>query len=189
MFTYCAWINAWVNNREAGHLRCHCTHYDVIVTMRKNFNYTHHHTALKCILIFHENDWAHKGLTHLPPGQNGRHFSDDIFKCIFMNETFCILIRISLTFVPKDPINNIPALVLIMAWHQSGDKRLSEPQCWPSSLMHICDTRGRWVNANSVHYISLIRSIFFPHIAEIRFHLKEYRGSSSINGKTTGSIT
>ena len=27
----CAWINDWVNNREAGDLRCHCTHYDVTV--------------------------------------------------------------------------------------------------------------------------------------------------------------
>ena len=26
-----AWINAWVNNREAGDLRCHRAHYDVIV--------------------------------------------------------------------------------------------------------------------------------------------------------------
>ena len=25
------WINGWVNNREAGDLRCHGTHYDVIV--------------------------------------------------------------------------------------------------------------------------------------------------------------
>ena len=27
----CAWINGWVNNREAGDLRCHHTHYDVTV--------------------------------------------------------------------------------------------------------------------------------------------------------------
>ena len=27
----CAWINAWVNNREAGDLRCHYIHYDVTV--------------------------------------------------------------------------------------------------------------------------------------------------------------
>ena len=27
-------------------------------------------------------------LTHLTPGQNGRHFADDIFKCIFVNKTF-----------------------------------------------------------------------------------------------------
>ena len=27
----CAWINGWVNNREAGDLRCHRAHYDVMV--------------------------------------------------------------------------------------------------------------------------------------------------------------
>ena len=27
----CAWINVWVNNREAGDLRCHRAHYDAIV--------------------------------------------------------------------------------------------------------------------------------------------------------------
>ena len=27
----CSWINDWVNNREAGDLRCHHVHYDVIV--------------------------------------------------------------------------------------------------------------------------------------------------------------
>ena len=29
----CAWINNWVNNREAGDLRCHPAHYDVIVML------------------------------------------------------------------------------------------------------------------------------------------------------------
>ena len=37
-------------------------------------------------------------------------------------------IKISLKFVPKGPINNIPALVQIMAWHRSGDKPISEPK-------------------------------------------------------------
>ena len=46
-----------------------------------------------------------------PPGQNGRHFAGDIFRRIFMNEKFCILIKISLEFVPKGPIDNNPALV------------------------------------------------------------------------------
>ena len=27
------------------------------------------------------------------PEQNGRHFADDIFRWIFMNENFCILIK------------------------------------------------------------------------------------------------
>ena len=59
--------------------------------------------------------------------QNGHRLADDIFKCIFLNENLWILIKISLKFVPKGPINNIPALVQVMAWHNSGDKPLSEP--------------------------------------------------------------
>ena len=30
----CAWMNAWVNNREAGDLKHHCAHYDVTVMNR-----------------------------------------------------------------------------------------------------------------------------------------------------------
>ena len=55
-------------------------------------------------------------------GQNGRHFTDDIFKCIFLNEKVGFVINISLKFVPKGQINNIPALVPIMAWCRPGDK-------------------------------------------------------------------
>ena len=63
------------------------------------------------------------------PGQNGRLFTDDIFICIFVNERFCILIRISLKFVPKGPIDNNPALFQMMAClvYRIGDKSLSEP--------------------------------------------------------------
>ena len=53
--------------------------------------------------------------------------ADDIFKRIFLNENVIISIKISLKFIPKGPINNIPALVQIMAWRQPGDKPLSEP--------------------------------------------------------------
>ena len=51
----------------------------------------------------------------LRPRQNGRHFADDTFTRIFLNENVRISIKISLKFVPKGPINNNPALVQIMA--------------------------------------------------------------------------
>ena len=76
----------------------------------------------------------------LRPRQNGRHFPDDIFKCIFLNGIFNISIKISLKFVPKDPINNIPTLVQIMAWRRPGDKPLSEPMM-VSLLTHLRVTR------------------------------------------------
>ena len=74
---------------------------------------------LKCFwysIWLHDNYWAlaHSSvywftwgdlLTHLP-GQNGPHFADDIFICVFVNGKLCIFIRILLKFVPKDPIDN-----------------------------------------------------------------------------------
>ena len=96
--------------------------------------------------------WAHYwGTSHvtaqfntLRPRQNGRHFADDIFKCIFLTENAWILIKIKLKFVSKGSIN-IPALAQIIAWRRPGDKPLSE-----SMLVriprHICVTRPQWVN-------------------------------------------
>ena len=72
----------------------------------------------------------------LRPRQNGSHFADDIFKCIFLNENATISLKISLKFVPKVRINNIPALVQIMVWRRPGDKPLSEPMM-VSLLTHI----------------------------------------------------
>ena len=87
----------------------------------------------------------------LRPRQNGRRFADDIFKYIFLNENVWIPIKISLKFVPKGPINNMPALVQIMAWRRPGDKPLSEPMmvCLPTL---ICVTRPQWVNSLGATY-------------------------------------
>ena len=80
----------------------------------------------------------------LGPRQNGRHFAEDIFKCIFLNENIWFSIKISLKFVPEGPINNIPVLVQTMAWRRQGDKPLSEPMK-VSLLMHLHITQSQWV--------------------------------------------
>ena len=64
----------------------------------------------------------------------------------FFNENVYISITFSLNFVPRVPINNIPALVQIMAWRRSGDKPLSEPMI-ASLPTHICVTRPQWVKS------------------------------------------
>ena len=91
-------------------------------------------------------------LNTLRPRQNGRYFADDIFKCIFLNETAWIPIRISLKFVPNGPINNIPALVQIMAWPRRCDKPLSEPMM-VSLPTHICVTRSQWVKCVATKWL------------------------------------
>ena len=83
-------------------------------------------------------------LNTLRPRQNGHLFPDDNFKRIFVNEYVWVSIKLSLKFVPKGQINDIPALVQIMAWRRPGDKPLSEPML-VSLLTHICVTRPQWV--------------------------------------------
>ena len=71
--------------------------------------------------VYSENHQREPHLTILQlintfrPRQDGRRFPDDTFERIFLKENVIILIKISLKFVPKGPINNIPALVQIMA--------------------------------------------------------------------------
>ena len=80
----------------------------------------------------------------LRPRQNGRHFADDNFRRIFLNENVRISIEISLKFFPNGRINSIPSLVQIMAWRRPGDKPLSEPMM-VRLLTHICVARPQWV--------------------------------------------
>ena len=104
----------------------------------------------------------------LRPRQDGRHFADDIFMCIFFNDNCCILIKFSLKYVHKGPIDNTPALVEIMAWRRSGDKPLSQPMMI-SLPTHICVTRPQCVkttrkirlgNQNLISLISIKLSFY-----------------------------
>ena len=114
-----AWINSWVNNCEAGDLRRYLAHCDVIV-----MNYI---PLLEMDVVTYPCPDIDAGLANLcllantlRPRQDGGHLPDNISKCIFLNENVWISIKISLKFLPKGPVNNIPALVQIMAWHRPG---------------------------------------------------------------------
>ena len=123
----------------------------------------------------------------LRPRQNGRHFADNIFKRIFVNENVRISIKISLKFVPKGPVNNILALVQIMAWRHPGDKPLSE-RVMVSLLTHICVTRPQWVNHQKYSCYSqhlYIRSGYgFIHVIIIQvayFHVADIAQSAPLS--------
>ena len=108
----------------------------------------HQHLWYILIIIYMSNEFdcpSAKLFNILRPKQNGRHFADDTFKPIFLNENMWISIKISLNVVSKGPIHNIAALVEIMAWRRSGDKPLSEPTV-VRLLTHIYVTRPQWVN-------------------------------------------
>ena len=90
--------------------------------------------------------WTRNGyhISHIyssPLNKMAAGSADNIFKCIFMNEKFCISIQVSLKFVPQGPINNKSALVQVMAWCQTG------------SPTHICSTGGdEWMASYGVYF-------------------------------------
>ena len=80
----------------------------------------------------------------LGPRHYGRRFADGIFKRICFHVNDLISINITPKFVDKCQINDIPAMLQIMAWRRPGDKPLSEtmmvnlPPC-------IYVTQPQWV--------------------------------------------
>ena len=100
--------------------------------------------SAKCHKFCLTSMWPVSSTKTLRARQNGRYLPDNIFKCTFMNENGWTSIMIPLKFVPKGKINNIPALVQIMAWRQSGDESLSEPMM-VRLPKHICIIRPQWV--------------------------------------------
>ena len=91
---WCFLWSDWVKDREAGDLRRIHSHYDVIVVI------TYPWPAISWIMF-----------NSSPPGKNDCHFTDDLYRCFFVNENVCIFIKISLKFLPKGPIDNNPTLV------------------------------------------------------------------------------
>ena len=125
------------------------------------------HYLNQCWLIISEVLWhsdspdgSFSGNAYIEAKTNGRYFKDDILKCIFLNENAWISIKISLNFVPKVQINNIPTLVQIMAWRRPGDKPLSDPMM-ASLPTHICVTLPQWVK------ISILNSLVPNLVAKI----------------------
>ena len=100
---------------------------------------------------------SHEQINSSPTGPNGCDFADDVFRCIFLNWKFCVLIKISLYFVPRN-VSRVQLTITQhwLRWWLGVEEATSHylNQCWPSSLKHISGTRGRWLNAhyNEDHY-------------------------------------
>ena len=77
--------------------------------------------------------------------------TDGTLKRIFLIGNVRIVIIISLKFVPKGPINNIPALVQIMARRWPDDKPLSETMM-VRLLTYICATRSHLKSPKALFY-------------------------------------
>ena len=67
-------------------------------------------------------------------------------ECIFANDKFCILVKISLKLLPKGPVDNNLVMVVVMACRRIDDKPLPEPMMLcpviTSQRMEECGTLG-----------------------------------------------
>ena len=114
-------------NTISNHRDPHTPEKFQVSTFPHSWNVQHFHVCFDSNHLNCHNNNSPEKFNTLRLRQNGRHFPDNIFKCIFFSENVWISLKISLRFVPNGPINNIPALVQIMAWRRPGDKPLSEP--------------------------------------------------------------
>ena len=119
-----AWIKGWVNNREAGDLRRHRAHYEVILiycpirifsyncnnlgkcygemfitvlirtfgafSLRHNKSCVYENSAFSAQVFYNSSHCINSP----PSGQNGHHFPDDIFRCVFVNEKFVFWLKV-----------------------------------------------------------------------------------------------
>ena len=170
----CCWtqefsFNVFCNNMKCETMSVNFTCYYAIQLgslsaeskkLRNVYYFPYHWPQMLHFVTAHH--WNH--INTLRPRQNGRHFPVDISKWIFLNENVCISLKISLGYVPKVRINNIPALVQIMAWRRPGDKPLSEPMM-VSLLTHICVTRPQWVeNQHHQEYMKMSINAHLLHV-------------------------
>ena len=80
----------------------------------------------------------------------GRDEIDSVLQTTFSNTfSWMKMYEFRLEFHWRDPINNIQALVQIMAWRRLGDKPLFEPMML-TLLTHICVTRPQWVKEQTM---------------------------------------
>ena len=115
--------------------------------------------------------WVEAALIHWGWHKLAAIFQTSFWKRIFINKNILILFKISMKFLPMGSINNIPALVQIMAWCRTGDKPLFEPMLM-RLLTNKCVTRPQWVkdgkgllptrpvSMESLYYIFTLTSYF-----------------------------
>ena len=90
--------------------------------------------------------------------QNGRHFTDNIFKLSFCMKIIVFCLKFHRNWF-QDSINTMPALVQMMALHQIDNKPLFEPKGYGGCLVYRCI----YVSL-SLNVLSLVLSILYEEL-------------------------
>ena len=107
--------------------------------------------------------WISEGLFNSsPPGQNGHHFADVIFRCIFWMKSFALRLKFHWSLPLRVQLKITPHWFRYwLGTEQVASHYLN--QCWPDSLMHICGTRGRWVDGMEIYLAPISLMILYQN--------------------------
>ena len=124
----CAWINGWVNNREAGDLRRHRAHYDVVVML----------DDIICVVRSGETPVSEtpvmpKLIMLIYPGRNQWNLRWVTLKLILVTDGGVISFEIALRLISLDLTRDKSTLVYVMAWCRHTTSHYLS-QCWPKSM-------------------------------------------------------
>ena len=76
--------------------------------------------TIKLVMFSLRRQADYQHLTHRGQDKMAAIYLSTFLECTYLKENIWISIKISLNFVRKGPINNIPALAQIMAWRRPG---------------------------------------------------------------------
>ena len=95
--------------------------------------------------------YALRALTHWCRDEMGNMSQTTFSNVLSLMDFFLFRLK----FLPKRRVNNIPALVQMMAWRRLGDKPLLEPMM-ASLPTHICVSRPQWIIVLTTNMFILI---------------------------------
>ena len=111
-------------------------------------------------------------LTHWGRDKMATIFQITYWNGFFLMKMYGLWLKFHGRFVPRSPINNIPALVQIMAWHRPDDKPLSEPMmvslltriyvAWPQWVKHkypFSWTKGWWLPSKCIPLVLYTKEV------------------------------
>ena len=114
-----------------------------MITLNKTYCFNKANMKLQDSTAWDRNTWLHKQQLHpitklntLRPWQNGWHFADNTYKCIFLNENYFVSIQLS----------SFPRVGLTKNYHWSchpgndlAPKRNLVSKIWLPTLVNICN--------------------------------------------------
>ena len=142
-----------------------------LITTPQSCIHNSYHHSLHSIQMYTE-------FKELRPKEAGHHFTDNIFKCFFLNENLWISINISLKFVLEGQSNNIPSLIQIMACADQATSHYLN-QWWLRLVTHIYTSLGLNELRQGYHVFNVILNFslgnvkhicIFHHFSTLKWH-------------------